>query len=107
MSEEKQNIGKSPWPVALSSIIFSLTTIYLNAVYSSLRWGIIENTYIEIGPQLKDKLLSLLNMLEYHRIFGLLSLVFAIWAVTCKPRWLGILCILLSLFAIFIAFIIM
>jgi hypothetical protein len=87
-------------------VIFTATTHYLLLVYGRLHWRVLQDHIEEMSDPLRQQLGSLLGDLERYRLFGVFAVAFGIWAVCLRPRWVGIIALVISLFAVFEALII-
>ena len=77
----------SPWKLALGSVCASLATFVFHVVYGHVHWNILARNYQNMTMEDRTKYLSILRLLEFHRLLGLLAVILAILAVIRKPRW--------------------
>lgn len=78
----------SAWPIALGSIGFSFTSLFLFGLYSTLHWKVLSH-HQEMTEELKTPLFYMLGSLEFYRLFALVALVWSIWAFRGRPKWLA------------------
>ncbi len=93
---------RMPWFPIYNSALFLLFGIWFLYLYGIVHSEIIGNNYQGITEGVKTPLLSLMAKLAVYRLFGFLSLVFAIWGAFFKPRKALILCVPLGIAAAFV-----
>ena len=91
----------TPWPQVAASLVCTAAALYFFHMYSVLRLAVLFHRYDELNDDLKASIFQTLSMLQAYRVFGVLAVVFAIWAVLHKPRWPGFLCLLPAAAALF------
>jgi hypothetical protein len=84
---EPNQLAKSPWKLAIGSIIASIVTFVLHVAYGHVHWNILARNYQNMAVADREKYLFILRQLEFHRLFGLLAVILAIVAITRRPRW--------------------
>ena len=98
----------TPWAAAVASLLCSVATWYYLQIYSIIHWEVLgSEPKPEFEPAVKDAIFQTLLRLEAYRLFGVLAVAFAVWAILSKPRWVGVICAVPALFALFLSFIIM
>ena len=73
--------------MALASVCASLVTFVFHIVYGYVHWNILARNYQNMTVADREKYLSILRLLELHRLLGLLAIILAIVAVMRRPRW--------------------
>src|SRR3954453_3788828 len=97
-----------PWLPAILAIVFTIATTSLLSEYSRLHWSVLSHHYGELGEEVRAHLFSLLGSLHVYRLCtAALALTCAVWALFSQPRWVGVIALLASLFAVFEAMIVM
>jgi hypothetical protein len=92
----------------LFTVIFTAATTSLLWEYGRLHSQVLSRHYSELGDDVRGRLFSLLGWLHVYRLCAAaLAVTCAVWALFSRPRWVGIVALVISLFAVFQAMIVM
>lgn len=92
MDSSVKPVSLSSWPAALASVIFSAATFCMTGLYSNVHWYIMRDHGRLREPELLQQVYPLLNMLGWLRVFfALCAILWAVWSLKGRPRWLAIL----------------
>ena len=87
----------TPYAAAAASVLFALIQWPLIQIYSKVHWGALFNSREKMPETLSRPLFDVLSMLDIYRVLaGVVAVAFALWAVSCRPRWVGTLCLVLA-----------
>jgi len=97
-----------PWAPVILAIVLAGATHSLLLEYSRLHWAVLSHHYEELGEEVRGHLFALLWWLQIYRTCAAaLALACAVWSLFSRPRWVGIIALVVSLFAVFEALIMM
>jgi hypothetical protein len=90
-----------PWMPAILALVFTVATHSLLLQYGRLHWAVITHHYEQLSEEVSGHLFTLLWWLQIYRTCtAALALACAVWALFSRPRWAGIVVLVISLFAI-------
>ena len=95
MNDDSIEGRKSSWPLVILSIVCAVNCIYLFYLYSDIH-----------NAQDLRCCTRLLGDLEYYRLFGMASLIFAVYAYRREPKWPAIIMVPLCGMALVVSIII-
>jgi hypothetical protein len=90
-------------------LVFSGTTLFLLRLYSYVHWRLLFGGHrdeVAALPGLGNSLLFVLRQLEVYRLFGVLAVIWAVWSLGGRPRWVGATALVVSLAALLMAMVI-
>jgi len=90
---------RTSWRFAGASILSSLITFGLAALYGNVHTNILVWNYLNMPDAERHKWLLILGVLEIYRLAGLVAVILAALALTRRPRWPAIVYVPLAFLA--------